>query len=72
MNDTSEDVARQYDAMLLALPPGRRVSMALAMFDTAKTLAEAGLRAQGVTDPREIRRRLLIAFYGDEFSEAIS
>lgn len=66
MKDTPDEVTRRYEAMLLAIPPGRRVAMALRMFDTARLLAEAGLRAAGVTDPREIRRRLLVAFYGDE------
>ncbi len=66
MKDTPDEITRRYEAMLLALPPGRRVAMALRMFDTVRALAEAGLRAQGITDPREIRRRLLVAFHGGE------
>jgi hypothetical protein len=65
MKDTPDDITRRYEAMLLSLPPGRRIAMALRMFDTARILAEAGLRAAGVTDPRDIRRRLLVAFCGD-------
>jgi hypothetical protein len=68
VKDTPDHVARRYEAMLLALPPGRRVAMALRMFGTARALAEAGLRAGGVTNPREIRRRLILAFYGDELT----
>jgi hypothetical protein len=66
MMDTPDDVMRRYEAMLMELPPGRRLAMALGMFATARVLAEAGIRAQGVTDAREIRRRLLLAFHGDD------
>ena len=68
MNDTPDGVRRRYEAMLLAVPPGRRILMALRMSDTARALAEAGLRASGITEPAEIRRRLLVSFYGADLT----
>ena len=67
MKDTPDEVERRYHAMLMALPPGRRVAMALGMFDTARALAEAGLRATGLSDPRAVRRAIFLRFYGDDF-----
>ena len=68
MKDTPDEITRRYEAMLLALPPGQRILMALRMSDTVRALAEAGLRASGVTEATEIRRRLLVSFYGADLS----
>ena len=56
MKDTPDHVARRYEAMLLALPPGRRVAMALRMFGTARALVEAGLRPQAIHHLAECTR----------------
>jgi hypothetical protein len=67
VRDTPADVERRYHAMLMALSPGRRMAMAFGMFDAARALAEAGLRAAGVSDPREVRWALFLRFYGPDF-----
>ena len=35
-----------------------------------KTLARAGLRAEGIRDGAEMRCRIFLRFYGDDFSES--
>ena len=60
----------EYNRRIMALSPGRRMAMACEMFGTAKTLARARLRAEGVRDEAEMRCRMFLRFYGDDFSEA--
>ncbi len=67
MTDTPEPVERRYREMILAQPPSRRLAMAFGMFDTVRAFAEAGLRAEGVADAREMRRRLFLRFYAADF-----
>lgn len=56
--------------MLLALSPQERLAMACRMFGTAKALIRAGLRDEyGELDPGELRRRLFLRLYGEDFSE---
>ena len=72
MRDTSEDIEKKYRSMLLALEPAERVEMGCRMFSTAKALASAGIRHElkGKAGPGEIRRKIFLRFYGNDFSES--
>ena len=70
MRDTTPAMEAEYNRRIMALSPGRRMAMACEMFGTAKALARAGLRAEGVRDEVDMRRRIFLRFYGDDFSEA--
>lgn len=71
MKDTSPSVEARYRAMLLALSPAERLAMATRMFQTAKALAIAGIRAEhGDLSPDELREKLFLRFYGQDFTES--
>ena len=70
MNDTSPDVAAEIDALMAQRSGSDRVRMASEMFDLAKRLAAAGIRAENPTiGDEELRVRLFERLYGDDFSE---
>jgi len=70
MSDTTQEMAARYDAMFMALTPGERVRMGCEMFDAARALAIAGIKAEfGDLDERELRRKLFLRLYGSDFSE---
>jgi hypothetical protein len=55
--------------MLMALSPSERVHMAGRMFESARRIAEAGIRhREPGLDAVEVRRRLFVQFYGPDFS----
>ena len=71
MRDTSEDVEKRYRSMLLALEPAERLKMGCRMFSTARALVSAGIRHElkGKAGPGEIRRKIFLRFYGNDFSD---
>lgn len=70
MSDTTREMAARYDAMLMVLTPGERVRMGCGMFDAARAMAIAEIRAEfGDLDERELRRKLFLRLYGSDFSE---
>lgn len=70
MNDTSEGVARQMDALLAQRSGSDRVRMACEMFDLARRLAVANIRATepGISE-EQLRVRLFERLYGDDLSD---
>jgi hypothetical protein len=62
----------RYHQMLMALSPEARLKKGCAMFDTAKKLVLASLRAElgPNPDPSELRRRVLLRFYGNDLPES--
>jgi hypothetical protein len=70
MRDTSADIEARFHARLMELTPAERLAMAGDMFDTAKTLVLAAIRAQGIHSRQEVRRLLFLRFYGQDFDEA--
>lgn len=71
VKDTSRDVAERFRGLLLALPGEERLAMGCRMFQDAKALALAGLRAEHPrADAREIERLLFKRLYGGDFSPA--
>lgn len=70
MKDTPDDVEARFQARLMGLSPVERLAMAGRMFDAAKALVLAAIRAQGVRSPEEVRQLLFLRFYGQDFGEA--
>jgi hypothetical protein len=68
VNDTAPDVASRYRALLLERTPMERLIMACGMFDTARQLMIAGIRADhpGISDI-ELRVRIFERTYGADF-----
>lgn len=70
MKDTTAEVESKFHEMLLARSPEERLVMTCRMFGTAKELIRAGLlHEHGDMDPGELRRRIFLRLYGDDFSE---
>jgi len=70
MKDTSADIEALFHARLMDLDPAERLAMATRMFDAARALVVAAIRAQGIRSPLELRRRLFLRYYGQDFDEA--
>lgn len=70
MNDTSPDIAAQFDALMARRSGSDRVRMACEMFDLARALAVASIRADhpGISG-NDLRVRLFERLYGEDFSE---
>lgn len=70
MNDTPADVAAKFTALLMERDEGERVLMAFRVFDLARALTTAGIRADdpGISD-RELRVRLFERTCGRDFDD---
>lgn len=72
MTDTSPEAAARLDRLLRERSPIRRLTMATGMFETARALMIAGIRAEyGRVTDTELRRIILTRLYGDELSAGI-
>jgi hypothetical protein len=71
MNDTPPDVADAFTALVMQRTESERALMAFEMFDLARTLMTADIRAQhpGITEI-ELRVRIFERTYGSDFDEA--
>ena len=71
MKDTSDAIEAKFREMILARSPSECLAMACGMFATAKELVRAGiLQESGDLDPTELRRRIFLRLYGDDFEAA--
>ena len=68
--DTRPEVDARYHAMWAAMPAEERVAKGCAMFDAAKEIILASLRAElgERATPERLRRELVIRLYGRELS----
>jgi hypothetical protein len=68
MNDTSREVEKIYREKLLALLPEERLMMACRMFDEARELVLAGIKAEypGLNE-QETKKKLFARMYGCDF-----
>lgn len=68
MNDTPADVAAAFTALLMQRPPGERAIMAFEMFDLARRLMTAEIRARhpGICET-ELRVQIFERTYGNDF-----
>ena len=70
MNDTSARAETRMSELLAACSPAERFAMACRMFETAKTLARAGIIAEhGAAAEAHMRKYLFLRFYGHDFDE---
>ena len=71
MNDTPADVTVAFTALFMQRSEGERAMMAFEMFDMARALMTADIRARqpGITDA-ELRVQIFERTYGAEFDEA--
>lgn len=74
MKDTPPDVEARYRAMLMALSPQERLRMGARMLMTSRALVRASIVAElGPDAPeREIRRRMVLRFYGSELGVEVA
>ena len=70
MRDTPTDVEARFQRQLMSLTPEERLSMACRMFADAKALVLAAIAQEAPASPPEIRCRLFLRLYGEDFSEA--
>jgi len=64
VSDTTPEVARRYQDLLLARSPVERLMMSARMFDTARALILASFPSD--LSPDERRRRLFSRLYGSD------
>jgi hypothetical protein len=71
MNDTPPDVAAVFTALLMQRSEGERAMMAFEMFDMARALMTADIRARhpDISDT-ELRVQIFERTYGNDFDEA--
>jgi len=70
VGDTSPEAAAQLDALMAQRSGSDRVRMACEMFDLARALAVAAIRAEEPTiSDADLRVRLFERLYGGDFSE---
>ena len=71
MKDTSSKMEALHRRLIMALTPAQRLGMASGMFQAAKTLAAAGIRAEAELrgERVHIKRELFLRLYGNDFSE---
>jgi hypothetical protein len=68
--DARQTIAAEQIRLLAALTPQARLKMAAAMWVDGKRLVEAGLRAQGISDPMTLRLRIFRRIYASDFDAA--
>ena len=67
MNDTSPEIKRKLDELYAGLSGEERMKIASGMFETARKIVLSSFPEN--LSENEIRKRLFLRFYGDDFSE---
>ncbi len=74
MNGAAHDTTPEAEAIqrriLMSRSGEERLRMSSAMWDAAKRLVESSLRAQGITDPVELRVQTFRRIYAGDFDSA--
>ena len=69
MKDTSEDMELIYNQMIMEKSGEERLKMGFSMFDFARQQVIASIkRDRPACDVGELRRRIFLRFYGEDFS----
>jgi hypothetical protein len=63
MKDTSEQIEKMYNEMLMRKTPEERVKMCFSMLNFARRIV-----LSTIEDKRNWRKEMFLRFYGDEFS----
>jgi hypothetical protein len=70
MKDTAPDVEAAYAALFASCSAADRLRMSCDMFDTAKALMAAGIRAsEPAISAEELRIRMFERLYSDDFDQ---
>lgn len=70
MSDTPPDVDAAFTAMFATIPPAERLRMTCEMFDTARRLLVANIRAtQPDISETELRVQIFLRTYRDDYTE---
>lgn len=70
MHDTPPDVAEAFTALMMQRSEGERAMMAFEMFDLARALMTADIRARYPSiDDDELRVQIFERTYGNDFNE---
>jgi hypothetical protein len=71
MFDTHPEIAVRYRELMMRKSGQQRLVMGCSMYDTAKEIVRSAIynSRPGITDA-EIKRKIFLRFYGQEFSEA--
>lgn len=67
-SDTPPEIQAKYREMMMALTPGERVAMACRMFDTARALVIAGLKAEANPEGHSLAARIFLRTYGRDYA----
>jgi hypothetical protein len=70
MNDTSPDMAAKVQALYMQRSGEERMRMCLDMFDFARQLMIANLKAQGF-EGAELRKQIFLRTYRDDFPQDV-
>ncbi len=69
MNDTSPEVASLFKRLMMSKTGQERLKMGFSMFEMARKQVLASIVNQNPNaDPREIRQKLFLRFYGKDFT----
>ncbi len=72
IHDTDEKTLKKYEQMMAARSPGERLAMALEMYDLARDLARAGIRARHPdATEADVQRQLFLQFYGHDLPQPL-
>ena len=71
MNDTERAVLKKWQESFEALTPQDRLKMACSMFEFSRELVAESIRNEEPTiSESELRKRVFIRFYGNDFDSA--
>lgn len=71
MSESTQKMEALQRHLIMALTPAQRLRMAGGMFQAAKSLAAAGIRADAASRGEcvDMRRELFLRLYGNDFDE---
>ena len=70
MKDTPAGIDAKFRELMMSRSPSERVAMACRMFQTGKSLIQAGiLQEHGKLQPEELRRRTFLRLYAQDFAQ---
>jgi hypothetical protein len=71
MTDTSPEIERKYEELLMQKSPEERLRMGCSMFSAARKIVVSSLAQRNVRRSRaELRRQIFLRFYGEDFTGA--
>ncbi len=69
MKDTTDEAQAHYDALMAQKTSQQKLAMAADMFSFARKMTRAQIRAEGITDPDEENRQVVLRWYGIDLND---